>query len=152
MTKNKKELGLKEVPANTREMVYLHEFAHLLQRQHQVYFELSQFSNEKTDLHADCTAGFLHWLGRYHTQEKNHGLEAYFYSFQTKEFTTREHHSFTDARAEAFTAGQHMARSFVNDYYFENGKKPGFRHEGKVYTAHNVTSELILQQCYQYYN
>ncbi len=150
--KHKKELHLKEVPASTREMVYLHDFAHLLQRQHQLYFELNMINHSRSDLHADCTAGFLHWLGRYHAQEKNHGFESYFYTLQTKEFATREHHSFTDARAEAFTAGQHIARGFVNDYYFEDGKKPGFRHEGKVFTAHNITSALVVQQCYQYYN
>jgi hypothetical protein len=116
--------GHKTIPAPSRDMVYLHEFAHLLQKMNQstVHFPKRPDSRE-IDLHADCVAGFLYRLDQLQKPSPSSTFAQYLYHQDNKHLLTLEHHAFASARKDAFTIGQHLAQSIQN----EKHSHPGFR-------------------------
>jgi hypothetical protein len=142
-----KDAGHKTIPSSTRDMVYLHEFAHLLQKMNQPVLNLpSRPDTTLADLHADCVAGFLYRLDR--TLAKDHTQVDYFYREENHTMTTSDHHAFAKKRPDFFTMGQHLAKSIHEDRYLENGTWiRGRKEQGKVDVLETMDSASITQEC-----
>ncbi len=111
-----KQSGQKTIPAPTRDMVYLHEFAHLLQKMNQSTVTFPKRPDTKeVDLHADCVAGFLYRLDQLQKPSPSSTYATYLYHPENKDRLTIEHHEFASLRRDAFTIGQHLAQSVQND-------------------------------------
>ncbi len=143
-----KKSGQKTVPTSTRDMVYLHEFAHLLQKMNQPVLNLpSRPDTALADLHADCVAGFLYRLDR--VIAKDHTPATYFYSDANHSMTTNDHHAFAKMRPDFFTLGQHLAKSIHEDRYLENGTWiRGRKDQDKVDVLETMKSGDISQECF----
>jgi hypothetical protein len=134
--------GHKTIPAPSRDMVYLHEFAHLLQKMNQstVHFPKRPDTRE-IDLHADCMAGFLYRLDQLQKPNPSTTFAQYLYHQDNKHLLTLEHHAFASARKDAFTVGQHLAQSVQN----EKHSHPGFR-RGMI--LDQMISGEIAKECH----
>ncbi len=143
-----KKTGQKTVPTSTRDMVYLHEFAHLLQKMNQPVLNLpSRPDTTLADLHADCVAGFLYRLDR--MLAKDHTMATYFYREENHTKTTIDHHAFAKKRPDFFTLGQHLAKSIHEDRYLNNGTWiRGRKEHGKVDVPETMDSASITQECF----